>query len=72
VIIMFNYRKREFNVRQKEAAGSQGLMLIYKQRRTWYSPEERQKREKEMDAPFVGAIDWWNWDQQNANGVEMS
>lgn len=28
--------------------------------------------EKEVDAPFVGAIDWWNWDQQSANGMEFS
>jgi hypothetical protein len=28
--------------------------------------------EKDVDAPFVGAIDWWNWDQQSANGLEFS
>ena len=28
--------------------------------------------EKEVYAPFVGKIDWWNWDQQHANGVEFS
>jgi hypothetical protein len=28
--------------------------------------------EKEVNAPFVGTIDWWNWDQQSAEGMEMS
>lgn len=28
--------------------------------------------EKEVSAPFVGIIDWWNWDQQTANGIEFS
>jgi hypothetical protein len=28
--------------------------------------------EKEVNATFVGAIDWWNWDQQSADGMEMS
>jgi hypothetical protein len=28
--------------------------------------------EKEMNSPFVGSIDWWNWDQQNASGMEFS
>jgi hypothetical protein len=28
--------------------------------------------EEEVNAPFVGAVEWWNWDQQNANGMEFS
>lgn len=30
------------------------------------------QEEKEMNSPFVGTIDWWNWDQQNASGIEYS
>lgn len=30
------------------------------------------QEEKEVDAPFVGTTDWWNWDQQSANGMEFS
>lgn len=28
--------------------------------------------EKEIDAPFVGTVDLWNWDQQSASGKEFS
>ncbi|PWW07258.1 sigma factor regulator [Paenibacillus cellulosilyticus] len=27
---------------------------------------------KDVNSPFVGAVDWWNWDQQSANGIEYS
>lgn len=30
------------------------------------------QEEKEINSPFVGAIDWWNWDQQSASGKEFS
>lgn len=30
------------------------------------------QKETEVNTPFVGSIDWWNWDQQNASGVEYS
>ncbi|MFC0333800.1 anti sigma factor C-terminal domain-containing protein [Paenibacillus sepulcri] len=30
------------------------------------------KQESELDTPLVGSTDWWNWDQQQASGVEYS
>ncbi|QHW33837.1 hypothetical protein GZH47_25595 [Paenibacillus rhizovicinus] len=30
------------------------------------------KDDHRVNSPFVGAVDWWNWDQQSAIGTEFS